>query len=157
MAYHRTHQLDTKIVRIFNTYGPRMRKVDGRAIPAFIEQSYANKPITVFGTGKQTRSFCYISDLVEGVYRLMNSNVNTPINIGSPEEMNIIELARMIIKLTGSKSKIVFEPLPVDDPKVRQPEITLAKMLLTWQPTISLRDGLRKTIEWFKENNMGSE
>ncbi|MDD5680578.1 MAG: SDR family oxidoreductase [Candidatus Omnitrophica bacterium] len=157
MAYHRTHNLDTKIVRIFNTYGPRMRKVDGRAIPAFIEQSVTNKPITVFGTGKQTRSFCYISDLVDGIYKLMNSNANTPINIGSPEEMNIIDLAKMIIKLTGSKSKIVFEPLPVDDPKVRQPEITLAKMLLSWQPTISLKDGLRKTVEWFKENNLGSE
>ena len=152
MAYHRTHHLDTKIVRIFNTYGPRMRKVDGRAIPAFIEQAFENKPITVFGDGKQTRSFCYVSDLVDGVYRLMNSNANTPVNIGSPEEMNIIDLANLIIKVMGSKSNIVFKDLPVDDPKVRQPEITLARMLLGWQPTISLKDGLRKTIEWFKDN-----
>ncbi|MDP3790374.1 MAG: SDR family oxidoreductase [Candidatus Omnitrophota bacterium] len=152
MAYHRTHHLDTKIVRIFNTYGPRMRKVDGRAIPAFIEQAFENKPITVFGDGKQTRSFCYVSDLVDGVYKLMNSNANTPVNIGSPEEMNILDLANLIIKVTGSRSKIVFKDLPVDDPKVRQPEITLARMLLGWQPTISLKEGLRKTIEWFKEN-----
>ncbi len=152
MAYHRTHHLDTKIVRIFNTYGPRMRKVDGRAIPAFIEQAFENKPITVFGDGKQTRSFCYVSDLVDGVYKLMNSNANTPVNIGSPEEMNILDLANLIIKVTGSKSNIVFKDLPIDDPKVRQPEITLARMLLGWQPTISLKDGLRKTIEWFKDN-----
>lgn len=154
MAYHRTHHLDTRIVRIFNTYGPRMRKVDGRAIPAFIEQAFENKPITVFGDGKQTRSFCYVSDLVDGVYKLMNSNANTPVNIGSPEEMNILDLANLIIKATGSKSNIVFKDLPIDDPKVRQPEITLAKMLLGWQPAISLRDGLRKTIEWFKENQL---
>ena len=152
MAYHRTHRLDTKIVRIFNTYGPRMRKVDGRAIPAFIEQAMNNKPITVFGDGRQTRSFCYISDLVEGVYRLMNSSVNTPVNIGSPEEMTILELANVIIELTKSKSKIVYEPLPVDDPKTRQPEITLARMLLNWNPTVGLREGLERTIEWFKEN-----
>ena len=153
MAYHRTHHLDTKIVRIFNTYGPRMRKLDGRAIPMFIEQALNNKPMTVFGDGKQTRSFCYISDLVEGIYRLMNSSVNTPINIGSPEEMNIIDLANIIIKLTDSKSTIVFKPLPVDDPKTRQPEITLAKMLLDWYPKITLKDGLRKIIEWVKEND----
>ncbi len=151
MAYHRTHQLDTKIVRIFNTYGPRMRKVDGRAIPAFIEQALEGDPITVFGDGRQTRSFCYISDLIAGIYKLMHSNANTPVNIGSPEEMNILDLAGIIIKLTGSKSEIVFKSLPVDDPKVRQPEITLARMLLGWQPTISVKDGLRKTIEWFKE------
>lgn len=152
MAYHRTHHLDTKIVRIFNTYGPRMRKVDGRAIPAFIEQALKDKPITVFGDGKQTRSFCYVSDLIDGIYKLMNSNANTPVNIGSPEEMNILDLANIIIKVTGSKSDVVFRPLPVDDPKVRQPEITLARMLLGWQPAISLKDGLRKTIEWFKDN-----
>lgn len=154
MAYHRAHHLDTKIVRIFNTYGPRMRKVDGRAIPAFIEQAFENKPITVFGDGKQTRSFCYVSDLVDGVHKLMNSNANTPVNIGSSDEMNILDLANLIIKVTGSKSKIVFKDLPIDDPKVRQPEITLAKMLLGWQPTISLKDGLRKTIEWFKDNQL---
>ncbi len=152
MAYHRTHRLDTKIVRIFNTYGPKMRKVDGRAIPAFIEQALNNKPITVFGNGRQTRSFCYISDLIEGIYRLMNSSVNTPINIGSPEEMTILDLADIIIELTKSKSKIVYESLPVDDPKTRQPEITLARMLLNWNPTIGLEEGLGKTIEWFKEN-----
>ncbi|MBU4376410.1 MAG: SDR family oxidoreductase [Candidatus Omnitrophica bacterium] len=154
MAYHRTHGLDTKIVRIFNTYGPRMRKVDGRAIPAFIEEALNNKPITVFGDGKQTRSFCYISDLVEGVYRLMNSSVNTPVNIGSPEEMTILKLADVIIDLTKSKSKIIFESLPIDDPKTRQPEITLARMLLSWNPTIKLEEGLAKTIEWFKATYM---
>ncbi|MBU4487474.1 MAG: SDR family oxidoreductase [Candidatus Omnitrophica bacterium] len=154
MAYHRTHRLDTKIVRIFNTYGPRMRKVDGRAIPAFIEEALNNKPITVFGDGKQTRSFCYISDLVEGVYRLMNSSVNTPVNIGSPEEMTILKLADVIIDLTKSKSKIIFESLPIDDPKTRQPEITLARMLLSWNPTIKLEEGLAKTIEWFKATYM---
>ncbi|MFH0839788.1 MAG: UDP-glucuronic acid decarboxylase family protein [Candidatus Omnitrophota bacterium] len=154
MAYHRTHDLDTKIVRIFNTYGPRMRKVDGRAIPAFIEEALNNKPITVFGDGKQTRSFCYISDLIEGVYRLMNSSVNTPVNIGSPEEMTILELANVIIDLTKSKSKIIFESLPIDDPKTRQPEITLARMLLSWNPTIKLEEGLAKTIEWFKATYM---
>ncbi len=157
MAYHRTHGLDTKIVRIFNTYGPRMRKVDGRAIPAFIEQALNNKPITVFGDGRQTRSFCYVSDLVEGVYRLMNSNVNAPVNIGSPEEMTILELANIIINSTKSKSEVVFELLPIDDPKTRQPEITLAKMLLSWSPTISLKDGLAKTVEWFKETYLAAD
>lgn len=154
MAYHRTHGLDTKIVRIFNTYGPRMRKVDGRAIPAFIEQALNNKPITVFGDGRQTRSFCYISDLIEAVYRLMNSSVNTPVNIGSPAEMTILDLANVIIDLTKSKSRIIFESLPIDDPKTRQPEITLARMLLNWNPAISLKEGLGKTIEWFKETYM---
>jgi len=154
MAYHRTHGLDTKIVRIFNTYGPKMREVDGRAIPAFIKQALSNQPITVFGDGRQTRSFCYISDLIGGIYKLMKSKVNTPINMGSPEEMNIIDLANNIIKLTNSKSKIAFGPLPVDDPKTRQPEITLAKMILDWYPKVKLEDGLRKTIEWFKKNNI---
>jgi dTDP-glucose 4,6-dehydratase len=128
-----------------------MREVDGRAIPAFIKGALNNQPIIVFGDGRQTRSFCYISDLIKGICKLMKSKVNTPINMGSPEEMNIVDLANNIIKLTNSKSKIVFGPLPVDDPKTRQPEITLAKMILDWYPKIKLEDGLKKTIQWFKE------
>jgi len=151
MAYHRYHKLQVRIVRIFNTYGPRMRKDDGRAVPTFITQALKNKPITMFGNGKQTRSFCYISDMVEGLYRLLLSNKNEPINIGNPREITLNELAKIIVKITNSKSKIVHRTLPVDDPKVRRPDITKAKKFLRWTPEVSLEDGLTKTISWFKK------
>jgi len=151
MAYHRYHKLQVRIVRIFNTYGPRMRKDDGRAVPTFITQALKNKPITMFGNGKQTRSFCYISDMVEGLYRLLLSNKNEPVNIGNPREITLNELAKIIIKITNSKSKVVHRPLPVDDPKVRRPDITKAKKFLRWTPEVSLEDGLTKTISWFKK------
>ncbi|MBS3132187.1 SDR family oxidoreductase [Candidatus Woesearchaeota archaeon] len=150
MAYHRIHKLDTKIVRIFNTYGPRMRKNDGRVVPAFISQALEGKPITVFGDGKQTRSFCYVSDLIDGIYRLMMSDINDPVNLGNPDEYDMLQFADIIIKLTGSKSKITFRPLPTDDPHVRRPGITKARKELGWEPKVSLEDGLRKTIEFFK-------
>jgi dTDP-glucose 4,6-dehydratase len=153
MAYHKTHRLDVKIARIFNTYGPRMRRNDGRAIPAFIEQSIHNRPITVFGDGSQTRSFCYISDMIEGIYNLMNSKINTPVNLGNPDELAIIDLAKKIRELAGSASKLEFKELPVDDPKARQPDISLAKKTLDWQPTVKLEDGLRKTVDWLRKNN----
>ena len=152
VAYHRIHKLDTKIVRIFNTYGPRMRKNDGRAVPNFINQAIKNEPITVHGDGKQTRSFCYVSDLIEGIYRLMLSGINDPVNIGNPEERTIIEFAEMIKSLTGSKSKIVFRTLPEDDPHVRCPDISKANKELKWKPIVRLQDGLKTTVEWFKEN-----
>jgi dTDP-glucose 4,6-dehydratase len=150
MAYHRFHGLDTKIVRIFNTYGPRMRPNDGRAIPAFIPQALKNQPITVFGDGSQTRSFCYVDDLVEGIYRLLVSDYHDPINIGNPNEMTIKELAETIINVTGSKSQIVYKPLPIDDPKVRQPNIEKAQTILGWAPRVGLAEGLKKTVAWFK-------
>lgn len=150
MAYHRIHKVDTRIVRIFNTYGERMYKHDGRAIPNFIDQALRGVPITIFGDGSQTRSFCYISDLVDGIYRLMRSNFHQPVNIGNPHEISILEIARVIIKLTRSNSKIVFKPLPIDDPKVRRPDITLAKAKLKWEPKAALINGLEKTIEYFK-------
>ena len=150
MAYHRAHNIDAKIIRIFNTYGERMRKHDGRAIPNFIFQALHNKPITVFGKGRQTRSFCYIKDLLAGIQKLMDSKLNTPVNIGNPNEMTIKELATAIIRITGSKSKIIYKDLPVDDPKVRQPDISLAKKALQWQPTVSLEEGLDKTVKYFK-------
>jgi dTDP-glucose 4,6-dehydratase len=150
MAYHYYHKIDTKIARIFNTYGPRMRLNDGRAIPAFISQALAGEDLTVFGNGQQTRSFCYISDLVEGIYRLMVSDYNEPINLGNPREMTILEMAETILRMTGSKSKIDFKPLPVDDPKVRQPNIHRASTILGWSPTVSLDDGLKSTIEYFR-------
>jgi dTDP-glucose 4,6-dehydratase len=150
VAYHRFHGLDTKIVRIFNTYGPRMRVNDGRAVPAFISQALKNEDVTVFGDGSQTRSFTYISDLVDGIIRLMRSNVNDPVNLGNPREMTIEEIARTIIRMTGSRSTIVHKPLPVDDPKVRQPDITRARTLLGWEPKVSLEDGLVTTIEYFR-------
>jgi len=154
MAYHRIHKLDTRIVRIFNTYGPRMRKEDGRAVPSFITQALSNKPITVYGDGKQTRSFCYVSDLIEGIYKLMESDINEPVNLGNPDEKTILELAEVIKKITKSKSKVVFEELPVDDPKVRCPDTGKAKKELEWEPKVSLEDGLMKTISWFGlENN----
>jgi dTDP-glucose 4,6-dehydratase len=152
MAYHRIHKIDTKIVRIFNTYGPRIRKKDGRVVPNFITQALKNEPITVYGDGKQTRSFCYITDLVEGIYKLMVSNINDPVNLGNPDEHTILDFAQIIKGLTKSKSKIVFKPLPVDDPHVRCPDIAKAKKLLKWQPKVGLREGLAETIKWFKKN-----
>jgi dTDP-glucose 4,6-dehydratase len=149
-AYHRYHGLDAKIVRIFNTYGPRMRLRDGRAVPAFMSQALTGDDVTIFGSGRQTRSFCYVSDLVDGIIRLMESNVNDPVNIGNPQEMTIEAIARMIIRLTGSKSTLVYRPLPEDDPKVRQPDITRARTLLGWEPKVGLEDGLTKTLEYFR-------
>jgi len=152
MAYHRYHKIDTRIARIFNTYGPRMRKNDGRVIPAFINQALDGKPLTVFGDGSQTRSFCYISDLVEGLYKLAASSVNEPINLGNYDEMSILQFAEELLKITKSKSRILFKPLPVDDPKVRRPDVTRAKDLLGWQPKVKLREGLLRTIEWFRSH-----
>jgi dTDP-glucose 4,6-dehydratase len=150
MAYHRYHGVDTKIVRIFNTYGPRMRLNDGRAVPAFMSQVLRNQDVTVFGDGSQTRSFTYITDLVDGILRLMTSSVNDPVNIGNPREMSLDELARTIIRMTGSTSRIVYRPLPVDDPKVRQPDITRARTLLGWEPTVPVEQGLETTIAYFR-------
>jgi dTDP-glucose 4,6-dehydratase len=152
MAYHRHHGIDTRIVRIFNTYGPRMRKHDGRVIPTFINQALQEKDLTVFGDGKQTRSFCYVSDLIEGIYRLMEADLHTPLNLGNPRERTISELAGKIIELTGSKSKLIFKPLPQDDPKKRKPDISTARKLLSWEPAVELEEGLRRTIESFREN-----
>jgi len=149
MAYHRHHGVETRIVRIFNTYGPRMRAGDGRVVPTFICQALAGKPLTAFGDGSQTRSFCYVSDLIEGIWRLLLSDYTEPMNIGNPGEMTVLEFAGEIIRLTGAGSEIVFESLPVDDPKVRQPDITLAREILRWEPTVTLEEGLRKTIEFF--------
>ena len=149
MAYHRYHKLDTRIVRIFNTYGERMREQDGRAIPNFISQALDDKPITVYGSGKQTRSFCYVSDLVLGLYKLLMSAESDPVNIGNPNEMSLLKLANTIIKLTGSKSRIVYRRLPVDDPKVRRPNIAKAKRILRWAPKVGLEEGLSKTIDYF--------
>jgi dTDP-glucose 4,6-dehydratase len=154
-AYHRFHGLDAKIVRIFNTYGPRMRINDGRAVPTFIGQALRNEDVTIFGKGSQTRSFCFISDLVDGIIRLAASSVNDPVNIGNPHEMSIEEMARVIITMTGSKSRIVFKPLPTDDPKVRRPDITRARTLLAWEPKVPLDQGLTSTIDYFRKK-MGS-
>ncbi len=151
MAYHRYHGLKTRIVRIFNTFGPRMQIDDGRAIPTFIAQALKNENVTVFGTGKQTRSVCYVDDLIEGIFRLLSVEYYEPVNIGNPDEITIIQLAKEIIELSGSKSKIVFIELPPDDPKVRQPDITLARELLKWEPKVPRVEGLKKTIEYFKE------
>jgi dTDP-glucose 4,6-dehydratase len=150
MAYHRFHGVETRIVRIFNTFGPRMRVEDGRAIPAFLSQALRNEDVTVFGDGRQTRSLCYVSDLVDGIFRLMESDLVDPVNIGNPHEMTIRELAEGIIALTGSRSRIVEKALPVDDPKVRQPDITRARTLLGWEPKVQLAEGLAKTLEYFK-------
>ena len=149
MAYHREHGVDTRIVRIFNTYGPRMRLNDGRVVPAFVSQALNGRPLTVFGDGSQTRSFCYCSDLIEGIYRLMMSNTNQPVNIGNPQELTVLEFAREIIRITGSRSRIAFKPLPQDDPRQRRPDITRAKKLLKWKPEVSLSAGLKKTIAYF--------
>lgn len=153
MAYQRYHGLETRIARIFNTYGPRMRKNDGRALPNFIQQAITGNPITVYGDGKQTRSFCYITDQVEGLFRLLTSDENEPVNIGNPEEISVQSIAEEIVKLAGSISEIVYEELPVDDPKIRQPDISKAKEKLGWEPKISRQDGLKKTIEYFKSLN----
>jgi dTDP-glucose 4,6-dehydratase len=150
MAYHRYHGLDTRIVRIFNTFGPRMRRDDGRAIPNFIHQALEGAPMTVYGDGSQTRSFMYVSDLVDGIWRLMQSEIHDPVNLGNPQEMTLLELAKRIIRLAGSASPIVFQPLPVDDPKIRQPDISRARTLLDWEPSVDVDEGLRRTIEWFR-------
>jgi len=149
-AYHRYHGLDTRIVRIFNTYGPRMRINDGRAVPTFIAQALRNEDVTIFGSGSQTRSFCYISDLVAGLLALMDSSTNDPVNIGNPREMTVEAMARLIIKMTNASSRVVFVPLPTDDPKVRQPDITRARTLLGWEPKVSLDEGLTSTIAYFR-------
>jgi dTDP-glucose 4,6-dehydratase len=150
MAYHRTHKVNTKIVRIFNTYGPRMRLNDGRAVPAFMSQALRNEDVTVFGDGSQTRSFTYVSDLVDGIIKLMLSNENDPVNVGNPREMTIKEIAETIIRMTGSKSRVIYKPLPVDDPRQRRPDITRARTLLGWEPKVQLDEGLVKTIEYFR-------
>jgi dTDP-glucose 4,6-dehydratase len=147
MAYHRQQGVDTCIVRIFNTYGTRMRPYDGRAIPTFIRQAQANQPITVFGDGSQTRSFCYVDDLVRGLVALAKSGEHLPVNIGNPQELTLLQLAEAVIEATGSKSQIVFEALPVDDPQVRQPDITRARQLLGWEPQVSLEEGLRRMLK----------
>ena len=150
MAYHRYHGLETRIVRIFNTYGPRMRLRDGRALPAFMSQALRGEPLTVFGDGSQTRSFCYVDDLVEGIWRLLHSNEVLPTNIGNPVEMTILQFAEAVRRITGSTSPIEFRPLPVDDPKVRQPDITKARRVLGWEPQVALDAGLRRTLEHFR-------
>jgi dTDP-glucose 4,6-dehydratase len=150
LAYHRTHGVDTKIVRIFNTYGPRMRLHDGRAVPAFMSQALRNEDVTVFGDGTQTRSFCYVTDLVDGILRLMDSDTHDPVNIGNPHELTIEQIARTIITLVGSTSRIVYRPLPQDDPKQRQPDITRAQTILGWEPRVGLEEGLAKTVGYFK-------
>jgi dTDP-glucose 4,6-dehydratase len=151
LAYQRYHSLKTRIVRIFNTYGPRMRLHDGRAIPEFILQCLEKKDITVFGDGSQTRSFCYVSDQIDGIYRLLMSNYNMPVNIGNPAEMSLLELATHIKRMTGAKGEIVFKPLPIDDPRVRQPDITKARQILQWEPKVSFEEGMQKTIEFSKQ------
>jgi dTDP-glucose 4,6-dehydratase len=150
MAYHTFHQLETRIVRIFNTYGPRMRLNDGRALPAFIGQVLRGEDLTVFGDGSQTRSFCYVSDLVEGIYRLLLSDYTQPLNIGNPDEISLNDFAEEIIQLSGTDKKIVYKPLPTDDPKQRQPDITKAKEVLGWQPAIGRKEGLKITYDYFK-------
>jgi dTDP-glucose 4,6-dehydratase len=150
MAYHRTHGLEVRIVRIFNTYGPRMRLRDGRVVPAFLQQALTGEPMTVFGEGKQTRSFCYMDDLIEGIWRLLNSDLETPCNIGNPQEMTILEFAKTIRESVGSDSEIEFKPLPEDDPQTRKPDITLARTRLGWEPKVNLAEGLKSTVEYFR-------
>lgn len=149
MAYHRYHGVDTRIVRIFNTYGPRMRKHDGRVVSNFIVQALQGQSLTVYGDGSQTRSFCYVDDLIEGIYRLFNSDYSDPVNIGNPAEFTVAQLAELVVELTGSSGEVVYEPLPEDDPKVRQPDIGLARELLGWEPKIEVREGLTRTIQYF--------
>ena len=149
MAYHRAHKLDTRIVRIFNTYGPRMRLADGRVVPAFIGQALRGEPLTIFGDGSQTRSFCFVSDLIDGIYRLSQSSENLPVNIGNPHEMTILQFAEAILKMVETPSQIEHRPLPVDDPKIRKPDITRARTLLGWEPKVKFEDGIRTTIEYF--------
>ena len=155
MAYHREHNVETRIVRIFNTYGPRMRLNDGRVVPAFVSQALTGKPLTIFGQGKQTRSFCYCSDLIEGIYRLMMSGTPLPVNIGNPREMTMLQFAEAVQKAADSRSKIVFKPLPQDDPRQRQPDITRARTILKWEPKVSLEEGLSQTIEYFRPRLKG--
>ncbi len=150
MAYHRFHGISTRIVRIFNTYGPRMRSSDGRVVPTFVNQALNGEPLTVFGSGKQTRSFCYVSDLVDGIYRLMLSDESDPVNLGNPHEMDIREFAELVIELTGSDSSLIDKPLPEDDPQVRRPDISRAKEVLGWEPKVHIREGMAKTIDYFR-------
>jgi dTDP-glucose 4,6-dehydratase len=150
MAYHRAHQVDTHIVRIFNTYGERMRLDDGRVLPNFVGQALRGEPVTIYGNGSQTRSFCYVSDLVEGIVRLLGTEFHEPVNLGNPDEVSILEFAREVLNQSGSKSKLVFKPLPQDDPKVRKPDITRARQLLGWEPTVNRHDGLKRTLEYFR-------
>ena len=150
MAYHRQHQIDTKIVRIFNTYGPRMRLRDGRIVPNFMRQALTGEPLTVYGDGSQTRSFCYVTDLIDGIYRLAMSDEHLPVNIGNPVEFTVLEFAHKVIEMSGSKSEIVFEPLPQDDPKQRKPDISKAREILGWEPKVELKEGLAKTLEFFQ-------
>ena len=150
MAYHRAHGLDTKIARIFNTYGPRMRPRDGRVVPAFITQVLRGEPLTIFGDGRQTRSFGYVDDLIEGIWRLANSALHEPVNLGNPHEMTILEFAEAIQRACGRRVEVVFRPLPVDDPRVRQPDITRARTELGWEPRVSLEEGLARTVEYFR-------
>src|SRR6185295_15611315 len=150
MAYHRVHGMEVRIVRIFNTYGPRMRLRDGRVVPNFLQQALLDRPLTVYGDGSQTRSFCYVEDLIDGIHRLLLSDVESPVNVGNPREMTILEFAEKIIDLTHSKSRIAFEPLPVDDPRTRQPDIALARAKLGWEPKVSLDEGLARTVEYFR-------
>lgn len=151
-AYHTFHQVETRIIRIFNTYGPRMRLDDGRALPTFMSQALRGENVTVYGDGSQTRSFCYVDDLVEGIYRLLLSDYSKPVNIGNPSEITLLEFAEEILALTGSKSKIVYEPLPQDDPRQRQPNITKARNILGWEPKVDRREGLKRTLEYFKQH-----
>ena len=150
MAYHRVHGIETRIVRIFNTYGPRMRPRDGRVVPNFIQQALAGEPLTVYGDGSQTRSFCYVDDLIEGIYRLLQSEESDPVNIGNPREMSILDFARAITEAVGSTSEIAFRDLPVDDPKTRQPDITRARTILGWEPKVTLEEGLERTVAYFR-------
>ena len=155
MAYHRYHRVDTRIVRIFNTYGPRMRLRDGRVVPAFIGQALSGQSLSVFGDGSQTRSFCYVSDLIDGIFRLAMSDFHEPVNLGNPREMTIKQFADEIIRITGTKSAVDYKPLPVDDPKVRQPDITRAKKILGWEPRVEFEEGIKKTIDYFEESSKG--
>jgi dTDP-glucose 4,6-dehydratase len=152
VAYHRVHNVDTRIVRIFNSYGPRMRLTDGRAIPTFVRQALAGEPLTVYGDGSQTRSFTFVTDLVGGIWKLMQASVNDPVNLGNPREMTLLELAKQILRLSGSRSEITFRPLPTDDPKVRQPDIGKARRLLGWEPVVDVEEGLRRTIDWYRQS-----
>jgi dTDP-glucose 4,6-dehydratase len=155
MAYHRVHGLDTRIVRIFNTYGARMRLTDGRAVPTFIRQALDGEPLTIYGDGSQTRSFTYVSDLIEGIWKLMGAAVNEPVNIGNPRELSLLEMAKLVLSISGSHSEIVYRPLPVDDPKVRQPDIGRARRLLGWEPRVQLEEGLRLTLESYQRSSRG--
>ena len=152
MAYHTFHKLETRIIRIFNTYGPKMRLDDGRALPTFMSQALRGEDITMFGDGSQTRSFCYVDDLVEGIYRLLLSDYSSPVNVGNPQEIALMQFAEEVLALTGSKSKIVFKPLPQDDPKQRQPDITKARNILGWEPKVDRHEGLKRTLEYFKQH-----